>query len=89
MSNYRNHYEVKVEHGNPAKLYQFRIWTEEALGGEWGLEMDVPVAGRVEIIYEPIGASWPNGDARYFADAPAAFAHIERMIPEEGESSGK
>ena len=84
MSDYKNTYEIKVRRGNPTTLYRFRIWTEEALGGEWCLELDLPVTvDGLDTIFEPIGAHWSNGDARYFVDAPAAFAHIEEMIKEQ------
>lgn len=80
MSDQKNIYGITVERVNSPRPrdYLFNIWTDEALGGEWCLELAIGNG------YEyGIGAHWANGDARYFADAAAAFAHIETMIFEQ------
>ena len=77
----RNTYEIKIERGN--MTYHFRLWTEEALDGDWCLALDIPIPGEGETQYEHIHPSWPDGSARYFPADYVAFTHIDAMIQEQ------
>jgi len=80
-----NTYEIKVERDN--QTYNFRIWSEEALGGDWCISLDVPLPAEeqdeVFVKYDHIHPSWPDGSARYFPSDYIAFGHLELMIKQD------
>jgi hypothetical protein len=63
-------YEIKVERNGTT--YNFSIWSEEALAGDWCLALN-PIS-------DPIHPSWPDGTARYFPSLASAVEHIPEMI---------